>query len=715
MSLLDELTEIDKHKNKQDLLYSVCAKIAKAMHVDVRRPNIDLGKLETPEQLLAIADYSQFHVRKIDLDKNWWRCDHGQLLVFRKEDQTPCAILLTKKKGPYQLFDPLDGKLHPLTAELAATLKNHAYYFYRSFPNKAINCFKLLRFALFGLKKDIIRILGLQITMSLFGLLIPIMMGVFFDQVIPDSNFSLLWQFVIILSVSTFTTMLFKIAQVIGISRLKLKSNVTAQSAVWDRLLRLPLQFFRKYTKGDLAVRAAGIDSIQQMLSGAILTTIVSGIFSVITLGLMFFYDYMLALGAIALALVLVFANTIVVIIQMKYQRKLLEKKGELADLQLQLLSNVSKLRVANSEARSFKLWRTLFDKQVGLFKKANIIIMRFSVFQAMYSVLITGVLFTMVVMRGQILSFGSFIAFSAAFSQFFAAMMSLAGIVATSLQIVVLYERVRPILQASVEDPTLKSDPGILKGNIELSRVSFNYPDVDVPVFKDLSITVNHGEFIAIAGSSGVGKSTLMRLLLGFEQPQSGRILYDGYDLKTLNTHVVRRQLGVVLQNSAILSGTIYENIAGVNNISRDEVWKALKLAEFAEDVVLMPMQLDTVVAEFGKSISVGQRQRLLLARAFVMNPNILIFDEATSALDNTTQEKVMNNIKNMSGPKIIVAHRFSTIIKADRIYVLDQGKVTQSGTYQDLISKPGLFLDLAKRQLITGHTTKEGLICDL
>jgi ABC-type bacteriocin/lantibiotic exporter with double-glycine peptidase domain len=220
--------------------------------------------------------------------------------------------------------------------------------------------------------------------------------------------------------------------------------------------------------------------------------------------------------------------------------------------------------------------------------------------------------------------------------------------------------------------------------------------------VVRDVSLTIVPGEYVAFVGASGSGKSTLFRLLLGFETPESGAVYFDGQDLSGLDLQELRRQIGVVLQSSRPVSGSIYQNIVGSAPISADEAMQAAQLAGLDEDIKRMPMGLHTYLSDGGGGVSGGQRQRLMIARAIVGRPQILLFDEATSALDNNTQAIVSRSLESLQATRVVIAHRLSTIMQADRIYVLDKGSIVQSGTYHELIEQPGLFRELAKRQMI-------------
>jgi ABC-type bacteriocin/lantibiotic exporter with double-glycine peptidase domain len=231
---------------------------------------------------------------------------------------------------------------------------------------------------------------------------------------------------------------------------------------------------------------------------------------------------------------------------------------------------------------------------------------------------------------------------------------------------------------------------------------VSFRYRKEGRLTLNDVSIHANPGECIALVGPSGSGKSTIVNLLLGFETPSSGAVLLDGHDLSSLDLAAVRRQIGVVQQDSRLMSQTIFENIACGGPCTLDDAWEAARAAGLAEDIERMPMGMHTVVSEGGSNLSGGQRQRLLIARALVLRPKILLFDEATSALDSRTQQIVTESVQRLKATRVVVAHRLSTIRQADRIYVIEAGRVVQQGSFEDLACQPGLFAQLTKPQLL-------------
>jgi ATP-binding cassette subfamily C protein len=305
------------------------------------------------------------------------------------------------------------------------------------------------------------------------------------------------------------------------------------------------------------------------------------------------------------------------------------------------------------------------------------------------------------------LLKAGRFLAFNLAFANLVSAVLAGCATSIGLLDLLPMCQRIRPILAERPEFSAAVLEPVHLAGALALNRISFRYPGQDrgTKVLNDVSLQVRPGEFVAIVGPSGAGKSTVMRLLLGFETPDSGTVTYDGRELGTLDLRDVRRQIGVVLQQAQLMPSDIFSNIVGfAPDLGLDDAWQAARLAGLEEDIRAMPMGMHTLVGEGGGNLSSGQRQRLLIARAIVQRPRILLLDEATSALDNLTQSIITDSLTNQlpGVTRVVIAHRLDGIVKADRIYVLTDGRIVQSGRYDQLLDEPGPFRDLARRQML-------------
>jgi NHLM bacteriocin system ABC transporter ATP-binding protein len=682
-----------------------CQLVASAIGLEAKaHPSTD-AVLTYEERVTAIATASGFRTRVVALRDDWWTEDNGPLLGQLAGSMDPVALL---PNGPraYVCIDATTGNRTPVTAAVSQKLSGFAHTLYRPLPEGSLRASDLVRFGIRGVKKDLLWVLYMAIIVGVFGTVTPFITGQVFDAAIPQAQRTALIGFGIALVVAAAAGALFKYVQGVATTRIQTRMSSTIQAAVWDRILNLPTTFFRKFSAGDLADRANGVEAIQGLLAGAGVAAIlgsVSGLFYVVQ---MFSFNLRLALIAIVLTFVYVFVNMTANYLQLRYQRAELQLKGRITGLVLNLLTGVTKLRVCAAEHHAFRVWAEQFAQQrrisftVGMIQNVAAgftvifpIISSIAIFATMVSVQAAG--------APEQLTTGDFIAFNAAFGLFLAAMTALGDASLSLLRVVPIYERLSPILTTAPETDTSKAFPGKLKGRIELSHVYFRY-EADGPwIVNDVSLVIEPGEFVAFVGSSGGGKSTVLRLMLGFETPSRGSVLFDGQDLSSLDMRMVRQQLGVVLQTSRVMPTEMYRNIVGVTSRTIDEAWDAAEKAGLADDIRAMPMGMHTYVSEGGGTLSGGQRQRLMIARAIVNKPKILFLDEATSALDNRAQATVTESMDRMDATRIVIAHRLSTVANAHRICYLHGGQIAEVGSYDELMKKDGLFAQLAKRQM--------------
>jgi len=702
-----------------DHLLMVAGSVGRAMGVAMKPPLEAEDPTRMKNPLEAIAYASQLRLRRIVLRDHWWQKDGSPIVAFTQEGQHPVALLPVA--GHYEMFDPqtADSLAHPgfnhvsrhpvVNAALAARLNPSAYIFYRPFSTLIPRAWDMVKFAFKGQSRNLMLMLGMGATVTLIGMLLPLATGVLIDQALPMGDRQLLLQISLGLLFFAIGSVGLQWVQSIASMRLEALSESSMQAAVWDRLLRLKPDFFRQYTIGDLDSRVSSISQIRSKLTGSTLQTLLTSFFALLNFGLMFAYSPQLALVAGLVAGVAIAFIAIAGTLLLRLTRPLLEIRSDIYGLLIKLIEAVPKLRSAGAEERAFATWGKKYTQQLKLESKTQFLQDSAKVFNTVLPGITSTLLFwTTVVLLGKAqtagttsLSTGEFLAFTAAYGIFIGGATSLSNTIITVLDVVTLWRRSQPILTADPEvDPT-KADPGRLAGRVVVDRVTFRYRPEGALILDQVSIYAEPGEFIALVGSSGSGKSTLMRILLGFNEPSEGTVYYDGQDLASLDITAVRRQLGVVLQNGRINAGSIYENIAASALLPVSAAWEAAEMAGFADDIRAMPMGMYTFVSEGGGNISGGQRQRLMIARALALKPKILLFDEATSALDNRTQAIVTESLDSFGVTRIVIAHRLSTIRNADRIYVIEAGRVVQQGSFEALAHEEGMFAQLIARQL--------------
>ena len=696
--------------HEEDPVFAALQAVGETQGIVFRQPPHWQKVTRASDRLRVICQASAVRYRKVILRDAWWQADTGPLVCFLSNDGNgteSVVAALPVESGGYVLFNPADGTQRPLNVDVAVGLEPHAYVFYRPLPGHLLGLSDLWRYIRRDLLQDVRTLIWVGGAGAILGLVMPVMTGFLFDTVIPSANRGKLWEMFVGLLVATLAGALFELTRSFALLRMETKANASLQMAIVDRLLRLPLRFFRQFSAGDLAERVGGINEIRQIIGGAMLTSIMTALVSLGNFALLFYYSAKLALLATGILILNVAVTAVFAYFSVYYLRQLKTVAGKLSGFVFQLLNGIGKLRVSGAESRAFAVWSGHYREQKRLTFEAG----RFENFQQVFNsfmpIVSTLVLFAMmasVMVDPQAkLSTGRFLAFNAAYGTFLTAMVALTGTLINLLNIIPSLERARPILETIPEVDASKPDPGELEGRLEISHVRFRYQEDSPLILDDVSFYADPGEFIAFVGPSGAGKSTLLRILLGFDMPESGSVYYDGQDIALVDVSSVRQQVGIVLQSSKLSPGSIFENMTGVHaSLTMDEAWQAARMAGLEADIRAMPMGMHTVIGEGGSTFSGGQRQRLLIARALATKPRLVFFDEATSALDNRTQQVVSESLAQLDATRIVIAHRLSTIQQADRIYVMAQGKVVQVGTFDELSEQPGLFADMANRQMV-------------
>jgi NHLM bacteriocin system ABC transporter ATP-binding protein len=692
----------DADWNHADPLFSICRVVAAALGAQVHSSDRSTTSGRAFHDILAIARTAHMRLRRVQLRDEWWKLDLGPLVAWRGHEREPIA-LIPDRRNCYTMIDSRRGERKTVDRSLLEDLAPDAITFYPALPARPLRYRDLLAVSAPGLTGSLIRLVFLIFTIGLLSLIPPLITNFLVSSVIPRTEIDQLIVCALALVVTATSIASLQVMQGMVTLRLEGLVDCKLQAALIDRLLRLPAALFRDYTTGDLVNRSMGIDAVRRILTGHTLRGFTASLFCVFSISLMFYYD--LELGVIALVLTLIRAVVIVATsaVRIYYESKHFTLQGKISGLVLQLITGVSKLRVANATGRALALWSRQFAIQRGYFvasqRVANVLI----AFETSYPMLATLIIFAVAASTKSrlLLDLGAFLGFNAAFGQTMVSIGSWASSISESLVAIPHLSRLRPLISAAAEISDERRPPGELSGEIELSGITFRYGQGGAPVLDKLTLKISSGEFVAVVGPSGSGKSTLLRLVLGFEQPESGAVFYDGKDLNTLDISAVRRQLGVVLQDTKLATGSLYENICGGIELPIEKAWEAARQAALDADIRQMPMGMHTLVSEGVSTLSGGQRQRLMIARALARTPRILLFDEATSALDNETQSVVAVSLERFAITRLVIAHRLSTIRNADRIIMLMEGKIAQIGKYDELLAEGGPFAEFARRQL--------------
>lgn len=685
-----------------DLLFNTLKFIEQFSDIKFTYVSFEEKSLDIREKIKEIAETSNLYTRKIKLAQNWHKRDCGTFTGFLS-DNTPVAVFFEKNR--HFLKNLKTDETVKIDSQTAAELKDFGYYFYKLFENnRKIGFADLFRttFSKYDLK-ELLFIINIGLFGSVLGMLFPYLTGVLFDTVIPSfEKLQILNIIAAILAVNV-SSSIFQLVRATSFIRLKGKFAINIQTAIIHHLVRLPINFFKKFTVGDLADRSNSMETIIHLLSNVAVDTLVSGIFSLTNIILLFMYSGTLALYGITSAMLFVTVNLIAYYFLLKHSRRYMKLNGEISGLLLQVINGIVKIKQNSGEGRFFSLWAKKYAEMRKESFRSGLISTYLNVFSSSYNIIITTGLFAIIIFYENIsLSTGEFIAFNTAFSIFLSSTISIFTSIISVFNIFPVYERLLPIMKELPEASGDKKKPGRIDGNIEITNLSFKYDNEIFPALSNVNIKIEKGSFVAIVGPTGSGKSTLFRLMLGFESCTVGSIFYDNHDMRDLDIRSLRKHFGVVLQDGKIVKDSIFSNICAGAEKTYDEVMAAAKTAGIEKDILEMPMQAHTVISEDSSTISTGQKQRILIARALLNNPSVLFFDEATSSIDNSTQNLIMENIRSLEATKIVIAHRLSTVRNADTIYVLDNGRVVESGKYDDLISRDGFFKNLAERQLV-------------
>jgi NHLM bacteriocin system ABC transporter ATP-binding protein len=666
-----------------------------------------IRKREVPDTVRELNDVLEYLLRPsgvmyrtAKLMPGWYRDAAGAMLGTTKDGKI--AALMPGKFSGYFYLDPQTGKKIGIGKKNEDIFEDDVICFYRPMPNRKMKLPDFIRY-LFGILRggDAALLVISSLVIMIVGLVTPVITQFIYSRVVQSGNNLLLLAVVTVFLMTGLSTALLTIFRTFVVENLKQKASISTQAAAIMRILSIPADFFKDYSAGDLANRVTAIDTLTGSLFDIVLTSMMTALFSLAYIGQIFAYTPALALPAFSITMISFILTLVTSLLFMKSTNEYMPLASKEMGLVHSLFGGVAKIKNAGAEKRAFAKWADLYAKGAR-YKYSDFLLVRIRT-----TLTLSITLFGTVILYMNALSSGvsaaNYMAFVAAYAALNGAFNALSSGTSQAAMIGATLKMARPILEAVPEMSEDKPVLEFISGSIEMNNVSFRYTE-DMPnVVDNLSLKIRPGEYVAIVGRTGCGKSTLMRLLLGFEKPQKGAVYYDGKDMNSFDVKSLRKKIGVVTQNGKLFMGDIFSNISISDpTMSMDSAWEAARMSGMDEDIKNMPMGMQTMIMEGAGGISGGQRQRLMIARAIAPKPRILMFDEATSALDNITQKIVSDSLNTLKCTRIVIAHRLSTIRNCDRIIVLEGGHIAEEGTYEELIARKGFFSELVARQRV-------------
>ena len=682
--------------------------ILRSFHVRTREIPGEVTELE--DQLDYLLDPQGIMRRVVRLPAGWYKDAAGSFLMIYKEGKIPVAVM-PGLIGGYEFTDPLTLKKRRVNNETQKLFEEEAIFFYKPFPQRKIGIKDILVYmAMSRSVTDYALIFITGAIITAIGALTPMFNKLAYGKVLSSGQMPMLYGLMFFMISAAIGNVLFSTVSNLITQAVQTKQTVAIEAAVMMRVLSLPASFFRRFSAGELYNRTQSFTDLCKLLASAVLSTGLTSVFSLVYITQIFHYTPALVVPSLVITLITVVFSIVSTLINTQVSRESMKLAAQESGMNYAMITGIQKIKLAGAEKRAFARWGRLYAKEAEYLYNPPMVIKMNSVISAAISLIGTVVMYSAAISSG--VTFDNYVAFTSSYGFISGAFMQLSSVALLIAGIRPTLEMVSPILEEEPETAEKKQTVTSLSGNIELSHVCFRYADNMPDILDDLSIRIKPGEYVAIVGETGCGKSTLIRILLGFEKPRKGAVFYDGRDLNSLDLRSLRRHIGVVIQNGKLMMGSIYENITiSAPWLGMDDAWEAAEAAGIAQDIREMPMGMQTMISEGQGGVSGGQKQRLLIARALAPKPKVLMFDEATSALDNLTQKKVTEAITSYNCTRIVIAHRLSTIQSCDRILLLRNGKIAEDGTYDELIERQGFFAELVERQrLDTGEKKPEG-----
>ncbi|MCL1893249.1 MAG: ATP-binding cassette domain-containing protein [Holophagaceae bacterium] len=659
-----------------------------------------------PDSITDTAEYINYCLRpsgimkrRVELVGKWWRDAYGPMLGFLKNGD---AVALLPSRRGYSYFSYEDQKRVALSQATANDIETIGYCFYKPFPNRELSVVDLVKYMFDTVTRgDAGFYLTVLTATTLLGLVQPKISLLLYSHIIPQGSANMLWALGTLLFSMAVATQVLSLGQGLIVNRLTMRLSNTIEPAAMMRVLNLPAAFFKQYSAGELSQKFSLIPSICSSIFSIITGTLLTSLFSLAYFTQIANITPALMVPSLIIIGVTLATNIITTMACMKVQRRSLEAGADLSGMTYSMLSGIQKIKLTGSEKRIFARWASKYKTATNYTFNPPFIMKYSGVISSVISMAGLAVVYFISIMSK--IGVGEYMAYNTAYGMVSASILALGSLTTFFARIKPQLDTVAPIMKAVPEISGSKAVVTSLSGSIEVQNLTFRYDEAGRNILDGISFKIKSGQYVAIVGKTGCGKSTLVRLLLGFESPNKGAVYYDGKDIAKLDLPSLRRKIGTVMQSGKLFTGDIFGNIIiSSPNLSLEDAWSAARIADIADDIRAMPMGMHTIITEGSGSISGGQKQRLMIARAVAPKPRILIFDESTSALDNITQKHVADALAELKCTRIAIAHRLSTIRDCDKIYVLDNGKIAEEGTFSELYDNKGYFYELVNRQMV-------------
>ena len=656
--------------------------------------------------------------RTVKLKAGWYE-DACGVMLGTFSDGRPVVFHPSGWSG-YSYIDPDTGRKIRITQKNAGLFQSEATLYYRPLPMRKITQKDIWAYIRKSVSLwDFLALIAATIVSMLLGMITPAMTSLLLSEVVESKDLRLLAVIFAVLFIITIAVFIITSMKQLLLARISTKVAVPLQTAFMMRVLSAPAGELRSFSAGDLGMKVGSMYSNLKQLLNMFLSMMLTAACSFFCFIQMFQFAAGPALIALAVTIILVILYIHVILKQADVSTDRMVFQAEESGLTYSLIDGMQKITLAGAEKRAFSIWAGVYQKSVRTLYDPPLLLKVFSMLTPV--IMLAGMILMYLTAFSAEVPPSSFIAFLSSYGLLTGALTMVSTNVTAFANALPVFRVLKPVMDLEPETGGDKEVVQRLKGNISVRDVTFRYTPAMPPVLENLNMEIHAGDYVAIVGSTGCGKTTIMRLLLGLENPDHGSILYDGKNLQSLDVTSLRRKIGSVLQNGEIFQGTIFSNItiSGTATTQRDgpfvqsesasgaalseaDAWEAAEIAGIADDIRHMPLQMNTPLPDGGRGVSGGQKQRLLIARAIASKPSILIFDEATSALDNLTQKAVSDAIGELSCTRIVIAHRLSTIQNCDRIFCLDKGHIVEEGSYEELMEKDGFFAELVRRQQI-------------